>query len=318
EHLPSKQRVAGSNPAGIANRFTAALGSAFAKEKLMRLVIGLLLTLIATTAAQAEPKLLWETKGLAEPEAVLQDPATEVLYVSNIAGPVMQKDGNGFISKLRPDGTMLDREWVKGLDGPAGLALHGRTLYVADVDQLIEINIASGQIVERYQAEGAIFLNGIVADQEGTVYVSDTVTNTIWRLKDGKFEPWLVNDALNGPNGLLVQDGKLIVASFGKLPSEGQEQEVAGLLAVSLEDQAITPITKEPVGNLDGLALLEPGIYLVSDWASGGVYRIDAKGEAERLLSLRQGSATLAYLPDSKTVLIPIMLNNSLLAYRLD
>ena len=30
------------------------------------------------------------------------------------------------------------------------------------------------------------------------------------------------------------------------------------------------------------------------------------------------GSADLAYLPDSKTLLVPMMLNNSLLAYTLD
>ncbi len=59
------------------------------------------------TAAAAAPKLLWETKGLAQPESVVQDPATGAIYVSNIAGAVMQKDGNGFIAKLKPDGTII-------------------------------------------------------------------------------------------------------------------------------------------------------------------------------------------------------------------
>ena len=66
------------------------------------------------------------------------------------------------------------------------------------------------------------------------VYASDTPTNTIWRLKDGNFEPWFANDVLNSPNGLLVQGEKLIVASFGKLTGEGQKQELAGLLAVDI------------------------------------------------------------------------------------
>ena len=289
----------------------------------MRPFVGLAATLIVysiSAAVSAEaPKLVWEAKGLAQPESVVQDQATGALYVSNIAGAIMQKDSNGFISKLKPDGTMIAREWVKGLNAPTGLAVYDRKLYVADVDQLVEINIASGETVKRYEAKGASFLNDVATDAEGIVYASDTPTNTIWRLKDGSFEPWLTNDALNGPNGLLVQGDKLIVASFGKMPSEGQKQELAGLLSVNLEDQAVSKLGNgEPVGNLDGLELLKPGVYLVTDWAAGALYRIDAKGNAERLIDLNQGSADLTYLADKKTVLIPMMLDNSLAAYALE
>ena len=243
----------------------------------MRLVVGLLLTLIFGTAAVAAPRLLWEVKDLEQPESVVQDPATGAIYVSNIAGAIMQKDGNGFISKLKPDGTFIAREWVKGLNAPTGLALHDRTLYVADVDELVEINIASGEIANRYEAKGAIFLNDVAVGEDGTVYASDTPMNTIWRLKDGSFEPWLANDDLNGPNGLLVQGGKLIVASFGKMPSEGQKQELGGILAIDLEDQSLNKLGDGAlIGNLDGLQSRQPGIYLVTDWAAGGLYRVDA------------------------------------------
>jgi hypothetical protein len=258
-------------------------------------------------------------KGLEQPESVVQDPATGAIYVSNIVGAVMQKDGNGYIAKLKPDGTISTKQWVKGVNAPTGMALHDRTLYVADVDELIEINAASGEIVKRYPAKGAIFLNDVVVDEEGTVYASDTPMNTIWRLKDGSLEPWLANDALNGPNGLLVQGKKLIVASLGKLPGEGQKQELGGLLAVDLEDQSVGKLgNAEPFGNLDGLQALQPNVYLVTDWFAGGLYRVDAKGKAERLLKLGKGSADFVYLPDKKLALIPIMLNNSLVAYTLE
>jgi sugar lactone lactonase YvrE len=285
----------------------------------MRLVVGLFVTLIFCDAASAAPRLLWEVKGLAQPESVVQDPATGAIYVSNIAGAIMQKDGNGFIARLRPDGTVITREWVKGLNAPTGLALHDRTLYVTDVDELVEINVASGEIAKRHEAKGAIFLNDVAVGEDGTVYASDTPMNTIWRLKDGNFEPWLANDALNGPNGLLVQGGKLIVAAFGKLPGEGQKQELGGLFAVDVEDQSVSKLANgELIGNLDGLQALKPGIYLVTDWAAGGLYRVDAKGKAERLLKLGKGSADFIYFPDKKTALIPIMLNNSLVAYALE
>ncbi|MBC8021182.1 MAG: hypothetical protein H7X78_08240 [Methyloceanibacter sp.] len=283
----------------------------------MRPVVVLLLTLTLSNSSAAAPKLLWEVKGLAQPESVVQDPATDSIYVSNIAGAIMQKDGNGFIAKLRPDGTFIAREWVKGLNAPAGMALHERALYVADVDELVEINVASGEIAKRHEAKGAIFLNDVAVDQDGTVYVSDTPMNTIWRLKDGIFEPWLANDALNGPNGLLVQGDKLIVASFGKLPDQGAP-ELGGLVAVDLKDQSVSKLRGDPIGNLDGLQALGPGLYLVTDWAAGGLYRVDAKGKAERLIKLNKGSADFVYFPDKKTVLVPIMLSNALVAYALD
>jgi len=213
----------------------------------------------------------------------------------------------------------VTRQWVKGLDSPTGLALHDRTLYVADVDQLVEINAASGEIVKRYPAKGATFLNDVAIDPDGTVYVSDTPSNTIWRLKDGSFEPWIADDKLNGPNGLLVQGDMLVVASLGKIPGVGQKQELAGLSLISLKDQSVTKLGDgRPIGNLDGLELLQPGVYLVTDWAAGALYRVDAKGKAQQLIDLNQGSADLTYLPDKKIVLIPMMLDNTLVAYRLD
>jgi sugar lactone lactonase YvrE len=286
----------------------------------MRPAVGLILTLIfCTSAAAAAPKLLWEAKGLAQPESVVQDPATGAIYVSNINGAIMQKDGNGFIAKLSPDGKMIERQWAKGLNAPTGLAVYDRKLYVADVDQLVEINIASGEIANRYDAKGATFLNDVAGDGEGTAYASDTPSNTIWRLKDGSFEPLLANDALNGPNGLLVQGDTLIVASLGKVPSQGQKGELGGLVTISLKDLAVKKLGDgPPIGNLDGIELLKPGAYLVTDWAAGALYRIDAKGKAERLIDLNQGSADLTYLPAKKMVLIPMMLDNSLGAYALE
>ena len=285
----------------------------------MRFILGLVLSIVfAGTALAQEPKLIWEAKNLARPESVVFDPVTNVLYVSNINGAVMQKDGNGFISRLKPDGTILERSWVTGFNSPTGLGLRDRTLYVADVDALVEVNAASGAITKRHKANGAIFLNDVVVAEDGAVYVSDTPMNTIWRLKDGAFEPWLASDELDGPNGLLVQDGKLIVASLGKLQSVGQEQEISGLFAVNLEDQSIEPLAKgKAIGNLDGLEPLEPGVYLVTDWASGALYKISAQGNVTELIDLNQGSADLSYLPETKMVLIPMMLDDTLAAYQL-
>ncbi len=94
-----------------------------------------------------------------------------------------------------------------------------------------------------------------------------------------------------------MQGDKLIVASFGKLPDEGQKPELGGLA----RRRSRGPVGEQarrgdPIGNLDGLQALEPGIYLVTDWAAGGLYRVGAKGKAERLIKLNKGSADFVYL----------------------
>lgn len=290
----------------------------------MRSIVALIICLLSTAClaggpAKAEtPELVWEAKGLAQPESVIHDPVTDVLFVSNINGPIMQKDGNGFISRVKSDGTILERSWVKGLNSPTGMGLFDRTLYVADVDALLELSAASGSIKKRHKASGAIFLNDVAVAEDGTVYVSDTPMNTIWRLKDGVFEPWLTDDNLNGPNGLYVQDGKLIVASLGRMKSVGQERETAGLFAVNVDDKSIEPLAGgKPIGNLDGLDVLKPGSYLVSDFADGALYKVSVKGNVDRLIDLNQGSADLLFLQDKQLVLIPMMLDNTLAAYQL-
>ena len=75
------------------------------------------------------------------------------------------------------------------------------------------------------------------------------------------------------------------------------------------------------ISSISSLALpfepLDHGAYLVTDWAAGALYRVDSKGKASELIDLNQGSADLNYFPTKKTVLIPMMLDNTLAAYSL-
>jgi hypothetical protein len=222
---------------------------------MMRVLFALLLSLTALSAAHAgAPKKLWELKGFDAPESVVFDPASNALYVSNIGGKIWQKDGDGFIAKVSPDGKMIERQWLTGLSSPTGLALDGGKLYVADIDQLVEIDIASKAIAKRYPAPGAKWFNDVASDGKGVVYVSDSATNTIWRLKDGKLEAWLTDDALNAPNGLHVEDDTLLVAPFGAMAEKGKDAKLATLLKVSLSDKSIKKLgTGLAFGNLDGI-----------------------------------------------------------------
>jgi hypothetical protein len=283
--------------------------------------VGAALTLLAAASpAVCAPVKLWETTGLKTPESALPDPTGTFAYVSNVNGNPTDKDGNGFISKVAlKDGKMLALQWATGLNGPKGMALANGHLYVSDIDELIEIDPADGKIIKRYEAPGAKFLNDVAADGAGRVYVSDSSTSSIWRLADGKLETWLEGPELKFPNGVHVSDDKLIIAAWGAPGTSASSSAPANLLEVSIPDKAVRDLGDgTPVGNLDGLEPLDDKSFLVTDWVAGALYKIDATGKAEQLLDLDQGSADIGWLPAEHLLLIPMMMSDKLVAYRIE
>ena len=117
------------------------------------IVAGISLLCGALVLAQAEgPTLipLWDLKGdFAAPESAYYDAASNSVFVSSINGQILDKDGNGYISRLSPDGKVVTAKWVTGLNGPKGLRSVGGTLWVADIDEVVGIEIASGKITSR-------------------------------------------------------------------------------------------------------------------------------------------------------------------------
>jgi DNA-binding beta-propeller fold protein YncE len=273
-----------------------------------------------TTAASAEPKQLWELSGLKAPESVVVDVDAGIAYVSNIDGEINTKDATGSISLVSLDGKIVEADWLSGLDAPKGLALHNGKLYAADVDRLVEIDIKAAKVVSRYPAEGAKLLNDVAASPEGHIYVTDTVTNTIWRLADGKFESWLTDEKLLNPNGVTVQDGRLVVGAWGRIDGEGFATSVPGhLLEVSLADKSVRSLgSGAAVGNLDGVEPLDASSYLVTDFMAGRLLKIDTEGKATTLATLPSGSADIAFVPARRLVLVPLLKDNKLLAFELD
>src|SRR5436190_1914394 len=69
----------------------------------------------------AKPGLWTLDKGLAQPESAYFEPTTQSIYVSNVQGSPVEKDGQGYISKVSPDGKMVAEKWVDGLNAPKGM-----------------------------------------------------------------------------------------------------------------------------------------------------------------------------------------------------
>ena len=273
---------------------------------------------------------LWETPNvLKNPESVAYAPKQNVLFVSNINGNPTQKDQNGFISKVSPNGSIIELNWVTGLNAPKGIAISNNNsrLYVSDLTDLVEIDIENGKIIKRFNAPGSTFLNDVVSDNQGNIYVSDTVANTIYKLdtnnnnNTSSLQAWLQSPQLNGPNGLHIDNDKnrLIVASLGEFTKPG-----AGIEVVDLKNKTITTLGKEkvtsPFGGLDGIESDSTGAhYYVTDNPAGKIYIVNADGTGYgTLIDLHtEGTADLGFLPSQSTIIIPIMKDNKLVAYKL-
>lgn len=262
-------------------------------------------------------ELLWEIQGFNNPESVIYDASIDTLFVSNVNGSPTEKDGNGYISKILPDGTMLEREWVAGLNAPKGLAIYKGTLYVSDIDTLIAIDIASGTISNSYQVDDAKFLNDVAVNKNGKVFVTDMVLNRIHCLCDDQFNIWLESPELENPNGLHVEGDNLILAAWGVM-TDGFATEVPGhLKSISIKDKSITSFGGSPIGNLDGVESDGMGGYYVTDWMTGKLYQINKSGDAKLLLELEQGMADHEVILEKDLIILPMMKNDKVLAYKI-
>lgn len=292
------------------------------KMKILALCGAALIGSLAATLAQAEPKEKWSLTGFSHPESVDLDIAHQVLYVSNLNGGPLDKDGNGFISKVSRDGKLLELKWIEGgMNAPKGIVMQGFNMWVTDIDRLHQIDTRTGKIVKTFDAPGAVFLNDPAVDSNGNVYVSDIAKRKIWQLKDGQMSIWYDKDDLMHINGLrVVYGGKLLVAGWGRdMKDDGSTGVLGNLFTIDLKTKEITNLGDgRPVGNLDGLERDATGNFLVTDFQNGGLFRVHKDGSFEKLLGMKQGSADLDTIDKGRTAVVPRMLEDTVTAYTVD
>ena len=187
----------------------------------MKQILAVLLVAILPFAGnvQAQTHTLvkkWQTDTLLKtPESVLYDAKDQLLYVSNIDGTPDGKDGKGSIGKVALDGKIIATDWVKGLNAPKGMGLYKGKLYVADLTEVVVIDVAKAQIDKRIPVEGSVFLNDITIDKSGVVYLSDSRNFKVYRIDKGNVFKQVEN--LQGPNGLLSLGDDLLILDKGSL-----------------------------------------------------------------------------------------------------
>lgn len=268
---------------------------------------GLILFLIFgvnVSNAQRLEKVWQTTADLKTPESVLYEQEGDVMYVANINGDPSEKDGNGFISILNSDGSEKNLHWIKNLNAPKGMAIFKGKLYVADIDQLVEIDIEKGIVVAKYDAPDAVFLNDVTACMNGMIFVSDTRTAKIHVLNEGKFTVWMEGKPLETPNGLMAEKGKLLVGDKNIYEVDIKTKQTAMLI--------------EDAGGVDGLEKNNDGDFVFSNWP-GRIF-IHKNGKTIKLLDTTEqklNTADIDYDLKHDLILVPTFFDNKIIAYKI-
>jgi sugar lactone lactonase YvrE len=281
-------------------------------------------------AAAVDAATAWDGKsplpieGFATPESVLYDAEADVYLVSNINGEPVGADDNGYISKVSPDGKILEAKWIDGakdnvkLDAPKGMAIASGTLYVTDITVVRQFDAKTGEPKADIKIEGASFLNDVAPAPDGGVYVSDTgvdakfqptSADAIYHIgKDGKVKPLIKDKTLSGPNGVAAgSDGSVWVVTFGS----------GEIFQINAKGKKVSP-QKLPAGKLDGVVTLDGGELLVSSWDASAIYRGKPGGEWKAVIENVKSPADIGWDSKRKRVLIPSFQTNTVILHPLE
>lgn len=273
-------------------------------KKLLALLVTSAFLFSASFAQKHQLVKKWETDTILKvPESVLYDATNKVLYVSNIDGTdPWGKDGKGSIGKVGMDGKIIKVDWVDGLNAPKGMGLYKGKLYVADLSNLVEIDIKAGKITKTIPVDGSQGLNDVTVDKNGVVYVSDSKNKQVYRVENDKSELFL--DKLKNPNGVLMRGDELYLLDNGGAYKVGK-------------DKSLTMLADGMDGGTDGIENVTGNDFLVSCWA-GVIWYVNADGTKEKLYDGRdekRNTADIGFDPKTKTVYVPTFWKKSVVAY---
>lgn len=269
------------------------------------------LLLIATLLFFPAPVLALDLVDLSQPESIAVDPRTGNYYISNVNGTPGEKDNNGYISKVSPDGLVVVIKFIEPKEGgvelhaPKGLVVEDETLFVTDIDSVKGFRLDTGENTHfiDFGAFEARFLNDIAVDSSGDLYVSDMLTDRIFKvgLKKGpEVTVFKEGPELGQPNGLFFNHhtGSLLVATW----RAGRVLEIKknGELKVLRDDLA---------DGLDGIAADKKGTLFVSSFTKGEIYSISrwGKGSLTLFTSGLTTPADIHFDSQQQVLLVPLM-----------
>ena len=244
------------------------------------------------------------------PESTLYDNVTNNIYVSNINGSPLDKDNNGFISKLDQDGKLIDLKFIEAgknnvtLNAPKGLTILDGILFVADIDYIRGFSLKNGEVLYNIYIEGSSFLNDICSVNKD-LYITDTNTNKIYKITDFKDISIFVENSeyISGTNGIvyLPEREKFYVVCFGN----------SNLLEIDLNGN-VKKYLDLKIGQNDGIDYDNNGNLYFSSWEGQAVYRIDKNKNMDVFASELLSPADISIDIKNNRLLVPHFQKNSI------
>ncbi len=258
-------------------------------------LILLLLTGINVKAHESLNTIL----GFINPESVVQDAKGDI-YVSEIGE--FNKDGDGKIVRISVDGKLST--FSSGMDDPKGLTFHGKSLYVTDKNRVLKVE-PNGKwaVIGSTMAfpQTPIFLNDIVADASGNLYISDSGNlksgGAIYKITLDKKITIVLDERtpqILAPNGLWIIKNDLYEVDFS-----------SGILyKINLKNNSITKVA-EGFGGADGL-IKSGKNFFISDWKNGKIFKVQ-EGKVSLYKDGFAAAADIALSYDKKSIIVPDM-----------
>lgn len=251
---------------------------------------------------------LWETDTLLPTvESVIYDTVSGYVFTANIDGHFMKKDGRGSISKLKTDGSLVEVNWIKGLDAPTGLCIHNRSLFTTDIDRVLEIDIPSGQLLQTIVVEGAKALNDITVSADGTLYCSDTGGNQVFKIQDGIASVFI--DTIDTPNGLILLGNQLITTQWNP----------QCLSIINIKAKEVRTWVSD-IPQIDGVEYMKGSGFLTASWG-GMIHHVSFVGEKTVLLDTRAAkiqAPDICFIPEQNLLLVATFETNTVRAYKVN
>jgi sugar lactone lactonase YvrE len=250
------------------------------------------------------------------PESVLYDAAGDQYLVSNINGNPAAKDGNGFISRVSPSGSVTMLKWIEGgkngvtLNAPKGMGIRGDTLFVADIDEVRMFDRTSGRPVGSIRVPHATFLNDVSVGPDGAVWFTDSGlkpdfsssgTDAVYHRdpRGGALHQVAHGTDLGRPNGILADSTGAVVVTFGS----------GEVYRVDLQGHR-TAMAKPPHGQLDGVVRAADGSLVVSSWEDSSVVGMKTGDTMYMMMQKVETPADIGLDTRRKLLLIPVFNGN--------
>lgn len=266
-------------------------------------------------------------QGFGFPESVRYDSAQDVYFVSNMAGPGSLKDGNGYIVRISAGDLRRPEVLIEGgksgvtLDAPKGMALHGDTLWVTDIEVLRGFDRRTGAPLANIdlRPHGAVLLNDVAVGPDGSLHVTDTGIamtdkgvmyrggDKIFIIGPGRSVSLLAEGRdLGRPNGITWDPvgRRWIIVSFDPFASEVYAVQPGQNVPPG---EAGRTVLARGLGRFDGVERLTDGRLLVTCWTDSSLHVIGG-GRDERIIRDLWQPADLGVDTRRQRVAIPLVL----------